>query len=105
MNTMVLLTLISVIGAAALFIALAVYLVLISSELERIGGKRPAYGEPASYLSKIRLGVRAIETQTGALVPHVTRLNAGLSAIRDGLRAIDANLGGVIAAVVRQEAK
>ncbi len=105
MNTMVLLTLISVIGAAALFIALAIYLVLISGELERIGGKRPTYGEPSSYLSKIRLGVRAIETQTGGLVPHVTRLNGGLSAVRDGLRAIDANLGGVIAAVVRQEAK
>ncbi|MDQ3522618.1 MAG: hypothetical protein M3434_09835 [Gemmatimonadota bacterium] len=105
MNTMVLLTLISVIGAAALFIALAVYLVLISGELERIGGKRPTYGEPSSYLSKIRLGVRAIETQTGGLVPHVTRLNGGLSAVRDGLRAIDTNLGGVIAAVVRQEAK
>lgn len=105
MNTMVLLTLISVVGAAALFIALAVYLVLISAELEKIGGSRGGYGAPSSYLSKIRLGVRAIETQTGGLVPHVTRLNAGLSAVRDGLRAIDANLGGLIAAVVRQEAK
>ncbi len=105
MNTMVLLTLISVIGAAALFIALVVYLVLISNELERIGGNRKTYGEPSSYLSKIRLGVRAIETQTNNLVPQVTQLNAGLSAIRDGLGAINANLGGLIAAVLRQEAK
>ena len=102
MNTMVLLTLISVIGAAALFIALAWYLVLIISELEQIGGERKIYGAPSSYLSKIRLGVRAIEVQTGGLAPQVTKLNAGLSAIRDGMKAIDANLGGVIAAVARQ---
>lgn len=104
MNTMVLLTLVSVIGAAALFVALAVYLVLISSALEAIGGQRGGYGEPSSYLSKIRLGVRAIETQTSGIAPQVTRLNGGLSAVRDGLRAIDANLAGVIDAVVKQEA-
>lgn len=105
MNTMVLLALVSLIGAAALFVALAVYLVKISSALEAIGGLRGGYGEPSSYLSKIRLGVRAIETQTGALAPQVTRLNGGLSAVRDGLRAIDDNLDGLIAAVVKQEAK
>lgn len=106
MNTMVLLTLVSVVGAAALFVALAVYLVLISGELERIGGRRHGgYGEPSSYLSKIRLGVRAIETQTGGLVPRVTTLNQGLSAIRDGLRLIDSNLAGLIAAVVKQEGR
>lgn len=105
MDTMVLLALISLIGAAALFIALAVYLILISSALEAIGGQRGGYGEPSSYLSKIRLGVRAIETQTGALAPQVTRLNGGLSAVRDGLHAIDDNLDGLIAAVVKQEAK
>ena len=103
MNTMVLLTLISVVGAAALFIALAQYLLLIITELEQIGGERKIYGAPASYLSKIRLGVRAIEVQTGGLPPQVTKLNGRLSAIRDGLKAIDVNLGGVIAAVSRQE--
>lgn len=105
MNTMVLLTLISVIGAAALFIALVVYLVLITGELERIGGKPKSYGEPSSYLSKIRLGVRAIETQTAHLPTQATQLNAGLTAIGDGLAAINANLGGLIAAVSRQEEK
>jgi len=49
--------------------------------------------------------VRAIETQTGGLVPRVTRLNAGLSAIRDGLSAIDANLAALIGAVSRQEGR
>jgi len=105
MSTMVLLTLISVVGAAVLFIALAVYLLLIIAELEQIGGERKVYGMPSSFLSKIRLGVRAIEVQTGGLPRYVTSLNAGLSAVRDGLRAIDRNLGGVIAAVSRQEAR
>ncbi len=103
MNTMVLLTLISVVGAAALFLVLAWYLLHIIAELERIGGERKVYGAPASYLSKIRLGVRAIEVQTGGLAPQVTQLNAGLAAILGGVGAIDANLGGVIAAVSRQE--
>lgn len=97
MNTMVLLTLVSVIGAAALFIALAVYLNLIVRELRAIGGS------PTSFLAKIRLGVRAIETETGGLAPHVSKLNTGLTAIRDGLAGIDDNLGGLIEAVSRQE--
>jgi len=105
MNTMVLLTLISVVGASALFLALAWYLLRIITELEQIGGERKTYGAQSSYLSKIRLGVRAIETQTGALAPYVTALNAGLSGVRDGIKAIDANLGGVINAVSRQEGK
>ena len=102
MNTMVMLTLISVVGAAALFIALTQYLRLIITELEQIGGERKTYGAPSSFLSKIRLGVRAIEVQTGALAPNVTKLNGRLAAVRDGVKAIDANLGGVIAAASRQ---
>lgn len=105
MSTMVILALVSAIGAAALFIALVVYLWLIVSELEWIGGKRKSYGEVASYLSKIRMGVRAIETQTGALPREATRLNDGLVAVRDGLRGIDANLAALITAVSRQEVR
>ena len=105
MNSLVLLMLLSVLAVSALFIALVVYLLKIIAELEQIGGVRKTYGAQSSYLSKIRLGVRAIETQTGALAPQVTKLNAGLSAVRDGVGAIDANLGGLIAAVSRQEAK
>ncbi|MEO5580575.1 MAG: hypothetical protein ABIR58_07935 [Gemmatimonadaceae bacterium] len=106
MNTMTLLALISLVAAAALFIALAMFLHVITQELERIGGSRKAgYGNPASFLSKIRLGVRAIEVQTGGLAPEVIKLNGGLTAIRDGLGAIDNNLGGVITAVSAQGAK
>ena len=103
MNTMVLLAVVSALAWAALFLALVIYLLKIIAELEQIGGERKTYGAQSSYLSKIRLGVRAIETQTGALAPQVTKLNAGLTAVRDGVRAIDGNLGGLIAAVSRQE--
>ena len=103
MNTMTLLALISLVGVAALFIALATFLVLIAQQLENIGGAEiKLYGTRASLLSKIRLGVRAIEVQTAAIAPLVTKLNGGLSAIRDGLDAIDNNLGGVITAVSAQ---
>jgi hypothetical protein len=101
MNAMVLLAGISVIGAAALFVALALFLRAIARTLEDIGGPATRFVAPANYLSKIRLGVRAIERQTDALAPYVTTLNTGLGAIRDGLKAIDANLAGVIAAVSR----
>ncbi|HEV8185246.1 MAG TPA: hypothetical protein VGP40_04765 [Chthoniobacterales bacterium] len=106
MNTMTLLALISLVAAAALFIALVLFLSSITTELEKIGGsKKAGYGNPASFLSKIRLGVRAIEVQTGGLAPEVIKLNGGLTAIRDGMGAIDRNLGGVIAAVSAQGAK
>ena len=97
MNAFVLLTLIAVVGAAALFIALAIYLVLIINELEAIGGAAE------SFLGKIRMGVRAIEVETGHLPTQATKLNEGLSQIRDGLVQIDRNLGGLIEAVGRQE--
>lgn len=106
MNTMTLLALISVVGAAALFLALALSLFEIDKVLEDVGGtETKVYGTRASLLSKIRMGLRAIEVQTGALAPAVTRLNGGLSAVRDGLDAINTNLGGLITAVSRQEAK
>ena len=102
MSNFVVLSLLSVIGAAALFIALALFLRAIDRVLEDIGGPATRFSVPSNYLAKIRLGVRAIERQTDALGPCVTRLNAGLSAILDGLKGIDINLAGLIAAVSRQ---
>jgi hypothetical protein len=98
----VLLAVLSVIGVAALFVALALFLRAIDRTLEEIGGPATRFVRPVNYLAKIRLGLRAIERQTDALAPHVTRVNGGLGAIRDGLRAIDTHLAGVIAAVSRQ---
>lgn len=105
MNPFTLLALLSLIAASALFIALALFLNAITNELEKIGGEEKGYGVRASFLSKIRVGVRAIETQTGVIAPQVTKLNGTLTQVRDGLVVIDTNLAGVIEAVVRQEAK
>lgn len=102
MSGMTLLALVSAVGVAALFVALAAFLTAISRVLEDIGGGATWFRSPVGYLAKIRFGVRAIERQTDALVPQVTRLNASLGAIRDGLRAADGHLAGLIQAVSRQ---
>lgn len=99
MTTMVWLMLISVIAAAALFIALAVFLLLILKELNPIGGLG------TSFLAKIRLGLRAIEIETVNIPREVTKLNTGLSAVRDGLIAVDGNLGQLASAIRRQEGR
>jgi hypothetical protein len=103
MNVMVVLAAISVVGVAALFVALALFLRAIDGELETIGGPATRFVAPTNYLAKLRLGVRAIERQTDALAPQVTRLNERLTAIRDGLGAVDGNLARLIASVSRQE--
>jgi len=104
MNPFTLLATLSVVAVIALFLALALFLFAITGELETIGGEAKGYGARASFLSKIRLGVRAIEVQTGAIAPQVTRLNATLTSVRDGLMVIDDNLAGVITNVSRQGA-
>jgi len=102
MSPLVVLAAVSALGVAALFGALALFLAAIDRTLEDVGGPGTRFVAPVNYLSKIRLGVRAIEAQTDAIVPQVTRLNGGLGAIRDGLREVDGNLGGLIEAVSRQ---
>lgn len=102
MSPLVALTVVSLVGVAALFVALALFLRAIALELEAIGGPATRFSSPVNYLSKIRLGLRAIERQTDALAPLVTTLNSRLGAIRDGVREIDANLAGLINAVSRQ---
>ena len=97
MTTMVWLTLISVIAASALFIALAAFLLLILKELNPIGGLG------TSFLAKIRLGLRAIEIETGNIPREVPRLNAGLVAVRDGLVVVDGNLAQLASSIQRQE--
>ena len=101
MSPFVLLMVLSVTAAAALFIALAI-LNYITTQLEKIGGEEKGYGVRASYLSKIRVGVRAIETETGMIPTQVTKLNKALTSVRDGLIVVDDNLAGVIAAVSKQ---
>ena len=89
----------SVVAVAALFLALAVFLVLILREL------RPTGGTTTSFLAKIRLGLRAIEIETANIPDEVPKLNQGLGRIAEGLGVVDQNLGRLAAALQRQEGR
>jgi hypothetical protein len=102
-NTFLLLMWVTVIGVVSLFVALALFLRAINRELEQIGGPATRFFRRVNYLSKIRLGVRAIEVHTGHIAPQITRLNTGLEAVRDDLRAIHSGVSDAIAHVQRQE--
>jgi len=82
----VLLTLASCLAVLALLALVAIDLRRIITQLDAIGGA------PASYLAKIRFGLRAIDTETAQLEPQVTALNNGLRALDGGLRAVAADL-------------
>jgi hypothetical protein len=84
------LTLASCLAAVVLLGIVALYLVLIGRELDAIGGS------PASYLAKIRFGLRAIEKETGHLAPEVGKLNFGLGALDSGLRSVEKELGRIV---------
>jgi predicted PurR-regulated permease PerM len=84
--------------AVVLFVGVLVtYLIGIINLLNHIGGTGN------SYLAKLRLGLRAIETETGHLPTEVTKLNKALSETSDGLVAVNKNLEGTIKAVVEQK--
>ena len=92
----VLLTVLSILAVLLLAGALIYFLVLITNALGRIGGL------PTSYLAKIRMGVRAIEVETGHLPVEATRLNEQLRQIAGGLKAVDDTLVATAGAAVRQ---
>ena len=94
---MVLLTLLTAILVVVFFLVLAFGLIKISSMLRSIGGT------PTSFLAKLRLGLRAIESETGHLTPQVVLLNDGLSQVSGGLKEVDKHLLGVIDGAVNQE--
>lgn len=94
---LVLLTVLSALAVLVLFGALALYLWRISDLLNGIGGT------PTSFLARLRLGLRAIETETGHLAPQVTRLNESLASVAGGLQAVDRHLAATIEAVQKQE--
>lgn len=105
---MTLLTVLTIVLVLVLVAVLVVGLVKIDETLERIGGGSRGYmgenmGDYLSLLSKARWGVRAIETQTSAIAPQVTRLNEGLTAIDGGLADIRDGVGALVEAVKRQK--
>ena len=93
----VLLAVLSVLAVMLLVGALIFFLVRIVKVLDRVGG------EPTSYLAKIRMGVRAIEVETGHLPEEATALNDHLGKILGGLKAIDEVLVATAGAAASQE--
>lgn len=93
----ILLMILTIIAVLALVIVLITSLVRIHKSLQAIGGK----GD--SYLAKLRLGLRAIETETGHLPGEVTKLNEGLTKTGEGLKAVDDSLVASINAALKQE--
>ena len=93
----ILLMLCTILAVVLLVIVLVSYLSSIIKLLNSIGG----VGD--SYLAKLRLGLRAIETETGHLPPEVTKLNNALTETAKGLSAVNDNLEGTIEAVLAQK--
>ena len=92
-----LLAVLSAVAVVAFLLVLATLAIRIASTLESIGNREPSMGHQGhmSFLSKISLGVRAIEGETSQLPPQATELNqnlpplaAGLIAVRDKLASI-----------------
>jgi len=86
----------TILAVVLLVIVLVSYLKGIINLLNSIGGA----GD--SYLAKLRLGLRAIETETGHIPTEVTKLNQALSDTAEGLVVVNENLAGTITAVTNQ---
>jgi len=93
----IILMLATVIATVVLLVILVVNLTKIIDTLGKIGGNAD------SFLSKLRLGLRAIETETGHLPVQVTKLNGNLGTIAEGLQGVDGHLTKTIDAVLKQE--
>lgn len=92
----ILLMLATILAVLLLVFVLVKYLLRINALLIHIGGS----GQ--SSLAKLRLGLRAIESETGHLPVEVTRLNETLTKTAAGLKAVDDHLTGTINAVIKQ---
>ena len=93
----VLLMVITILAVLLLVYVLVHYLRAILKLLTSIGGSG------SSYLAKLRLGLRAIETETGHLPTQVTKLNGALTEVAGGLKVVDQELEASINAAVKQK--
>jgi len=93
----VLLMLLTILLVLILVITLFVLVGAINKLLIGIGGNGN------SFLAKLRLGLRAIETETGHLPGQVTQLNKTLSDTGEGLKVVNENLKGTIDAALKQK--
>lgn len=79
------------------FVAALLFFVLrITALVNAIGGR------PTSYLAKLRMGLRAIEIETGHLPQLVEGANRELSVVADGLQAVDRHLKATLEAAAKQ---
>lgn len=83
---LVILMIATIVAVLILVFVLIKYLSDIASVLESIGGNGK------SYLAKLRLGLRAIEKETGYLPSNVVQLNETLTKTAGGLKAVDDGL-------------
>ncbi|MFC4723004.1 hypothetical protein ACFO5O_11780 [Geojedonia litorea] len=93
----VLLMIITILAVLLLVFVLVKYLNAIIDTLTSIGGNGK------SYLAKLRLGLRAIETETGHLPTQVTQLNETLTNIANGLTVVDNELEQSINGALKQD--
>lgn len=99
---MTLLTVSTIVLILILVAVLVIGLVKIIGALESIGGASRGFTHKPSLLSKARWGVRAIEKQTEAIGPEVTKLNNGLGALDGTLETVTARFTALLEAVERQ---
>ena len=93
----ILLMVVTILAVLLLVYVLVHYLRGIIKLLTSIGG------DGTSYLAKLRLGLRAIETETGHLPTQVTILNGALTEVVGGLKVVDEQLEESINAAVKQK--
>ena len=93
----ILLMVVTILAVLLLVYVLVHYLRGIIKLLTSIGG------DGTSYLAKLRLGLRAIETETGHLPTQVTILNGALTEVAGGLKVVDEQLEESINAAVKQK--
>lgn len=90
---MILFVTLTCLATLLLLAVVAINVVRITSALEGIGGT------PTSWLAKLRLGLRAIESETAQIEPQVTTLNSGLGAVDGGLRQVVGDLNALVSAL------
>ncbi len=90
---MILFVTLTCLATLLLLAVVAINVVRITGVLEGIGGTA------TSWLAKLRLGLRAIETETAQIEPQVTTLNSGLAAVDGGLRQVVGDLGAAVNAL------
>ena len=91
------LMLLTIVLVLILVFALIIIVTQIRKLLVSIGG------DGSSFLAKLRLGLRAIETETGHLPVQVTKLNEALSNTGAGLKVVNKHLGETIQAALKQK--